>query len=196
MKNMDVVGEYFYKAGYSNSDGELIKTLKYKNIKEIIYWLKYNNAQIKENIFPKLSNDLNDVILSTNKINVQELKILKELNQINFQIKGFICATEKQLYAFGSEIFYMIHNHYSNADILEKYKSFCFDSFLDENGIDIEESIYHFIQSIKTLKTSFDSSKQKITEQLLLLKALIHNKYIIEQEILLPRLLKIRKEII
>ncbi len=196
MKNMDVVSEYFYTAGYNNSDTELIKNLKSKNLKEIISWLKYNNAQIKEVAFPKIANDFNDIILANNKINVSELTLLKELNQINFQIKGFISATEKQLYAFSSEIFYMIHNHYPKAEILEKYSCFCFDAFLDENGVDIEESIFHFTNSIQKLKSGFGSSKQKITEQLIVLKSLIHNKYIIEQEILLPRLLKFRKEII
>lgn len=193
---MDVVSKYFYEAGYSNSDAELIKTLRSKNIKEVIQWLKYNNAQIKEILFPKIANDFNDIILANNKISTTELQLLKDLNQINFQIKGFIGATEKQLYAFGSEIFYMLHNHYPKADIHHKFKSFCFDAFLDENGIDIEESVYHFINSIKKLKSGFESSKLKISEELVLLKALIHNKYIVEQEILLPRLLKIRKEII
>lgn len=193
---MDVISKNFYEAGYNISDTELIKNLRQKNVKEIIYWLKQNNSQIKEVLFPKIANDFNDIILSTNKINVSELQLLKELNHINFQIKGFIGATEKQLYAFGSEIFYMIHNHYPKSDVLEKYKSFSFDAFLDENGIDIEESIYHFINSLKKLKSSYGSSKLKIAEQLQLLKTLIHNKYLVEQELLLPRLLKIRKEII
>ena len=196
MKNPDLYHAGLIQSGYAGQDYDLLKELKSKNIKEVIHWLKSNNSEIKESLFPKIANDINDLILANNKISTQELLLLKDLNNISFNLKGVIGASEKQLYAFSLEVFYMMHNYYTKPELNAKMKDFCFDSFLDDHGVYIEKDIFKFIASIKGLKDKYKNSKTQVLDLLVHLKKLVHLKYAVEQEILLPRLLKIRKEFI
>ena len=183
----------------------LIETSKYFPIDQlqsfsipaIVKYLKTTSKYLSYIQLIEIQETFHELALNSSSINSDYEEIYDLFCNFKRLLAGQVGVSNKQLYPF-SLLAYKAHNKLTE---IEEFKnqadSFCLENFIDHHGTDSQILLARVIYLLKGIVPNHKKVTlyKTLIDELAILKRLLYSTFLIEQDVLIPKINRVKRDL-
>ncbi len=165
-----------------------------QTIPVIVKDLEECSVVINQQLVPLLSDIIHEFVIDLDEINDETHYAVELLRYFKKSLFKYNKISEEELRPFCLKIYQDLNFQFNKFDLKAKFDLFCMDRYLDEHGL---ECVFHFESLKHALCHSDIYHNKEVYGQILKITSVLHqllkHKFLVEQEILCPKLILIKE---